>query len=109
MYILQVKLQTYNNKHFKKLKKILKFFIKKQILTRKNINYIILPKNKKKIFTVLKSPHVHKKSRESFKYTKYQRTLKISNKYILNLLYINYIIRNFVSKDFLYNSKILKN
>ena len=71
-----------------------------------DLSNIVIPKNKKKMFTVLRSPHVHNKSRETFKHIKYKRTLKITSKYILNLLYINYILQNFFSKDFNFNSKI---
>ena len=61
-----------------------KFLIK--ILNFYNINfkYFFLPKKKKK-YTFLKSPHVHKKSKEHFVLIKYRIFFKIyENKKIFN-------------------------
>ena len=70
MYILRItfkSIQKINNikKNLLKLKKINKF---------KNIQIkgIIKIKDKNKIFTLLKSPHVNKKSREHFIYKNYK-------------------------------------
>ena len=56
MYKLQINIQTLNKTN--------KFLIKN---LKKNFNL----KKKKKIFTVLKSPHVNKKAREHFIYNNF--------------------------------------
>ena len=71
MYKLQINMQTLNKTN--------KFLIKN---LKKNFNL----KKKKKIFTVLKSPHVNKKAREHFIYNNfycYNITLNISNIFFL--------------------------
>ncbi|XBT18151.1 MAG: 30S ribosomal protein S10 [Candidatus Shikimatogenerans sp. Tser] len=58
------------------------------------IGPIFLP-TKKKIFTILKSPHVHKKSREQFVFSIHKRLLIIKN-------YNNLIINNLNKLNFFY-------
>ncbi|XBT18326.1 MAG: 30S ribosomal protein S10 [Candidatus Shikimatogenerans sp. Tduv] len=89
--ILKIKLKSYNPV-------ILKHFINKIIdltnkYTLKIIGPIYLP-TKKKIFTVLRSPHVHKKSREQFIFSIHKRLIYIkqyNNIFINNLRKINFV------------------
>ncbi|XBT18648.1 MAG: 30S ribosomal protein S10 [Candidatus Shikimatogenerans sp. Tcar] len=83
--IIKIKIISYNFI-------LLNQFINKIINMVKNyqgeiIGPIFLP-TKKKIFTILKSPHVHKKSREQFVLTLHKRfiIIKNSNNFIINNL-----------------------
>lgn len=65
----------------------------KTIFLKLNISFkvISLPILKKKI-TLLRSPHVYKKSREQFEFTRYKQTINIysnCNSYLLKYLIIN--------------------
>nr|QUJ24024.1 40S ribosomal protein S10 [Nothophytophthora intricata]QUJ24025.1 40S ribosomal protein S10 [Nothophytophthora intricata] len=107
MYILRIT--------FKSIQKINK--IKQKLLKLKNknkfkniqINGIFQTKNKNKIFTVLKSPHVNKKSREQFIYKNYTQKIDIKFLNIFQLLNFLIIIKKVLSENFLINAKIIKN
>nr|QUJ24016.1 40S ribosomal protein S10 [Nothophytophthora amphigynosa]QUJ24017.1 40S ribosomal protein S10 [Nothophytophthora amphigynosa] len=107
MYILRIT--------FKSIQKINK--IKQKLLKLKNknkfkniqINGIFQTKNKNKIFTVLKSPHVNKKSREQFIYKNYTQKIDIKFFNILQLLNFLIIIKKVLSENFIINAKIIKN
>lgn len=53
--------------------------VKFVISTGAKVNGPIPLPTKKKIYTVLRSPHVHKKSREQFQLSNYTRLLEICN------------------------------
>ena len=55
------------------------------------INYLFLPTLKKK-FTLLKSPHVYKKSREQFEFTRYNLIILIDFK--LSFQFLKFLIIN---------------
>nr|QUJ24006.1 40S ribosomal protein S10 [Nothophytophthora sp. 'liri']QUJ24007.1 40S ribosomal protein S10 [Nothophytophthora sp. 'liri']QUJ24008.1 40S ribosomal protein S10 [Nothophytophthora sp. 'liri']QUJ24009.1 40S ribosomal protein S10 [Nothophytophthora sp. 'liri']QUJ24010.1 40S ribosomal protein S10 [Nothophytophthora sp. 'liri'] len=107
MYILRIT--------FKSIQKINK--IKQKLLKLKNknkfkniqINGIFQTKNKNKIFTVLKSPHVNKKSREQFIYKNYTQKIDINFFNIFQLLNFLIIIKKILSENFIINAKIIKN
>ena len=69
-------------------KKFLEDILFKLLITYKVSN---IPSTKKRI-TLLKSPHVNKKSREQFEHTRYKVFFKIKNS--LDLRAIKYIISN---------------
>ena len=107
MYILRI--------NFKSSKKINN--LKDKILKLKKINnlkdieikgcYNI--KNKNKIFTVLKSPHVNKKSREHFIYKNFNQKIEIVFFNIFQLFNFFIIIKKSLSKNIIINTKIIKN
>nr|WLM08651.1 ribosomal protein S10 [Nothophytophthora caduca]WLM08652.1 ribosomal protein S10 [Nothophytophthora caduca] len=107
MYILRIT--------FKSIQKLNK--IKQKLLKLKNknkfkniqINGIFQTKNKNKIFTVLKSPHVNKKSREQFIYKNYTQKIDIKFFNIFQLLNFLIIIKKILSENFIINTKIIKN
>nr|QUJ24018.1 40S ribosomal protein S10 [Nothophytophthora caduca] len=107
MYILRIT--------FKSIQKLNK--IKQKLLKLKNknkfkniqINGIFQTKNKNKIFTVLKSPHVNKKSREQFIYKNYTQKIDIKFFSIFQLLNFLIIIKKILSENFIINTKIIKN
>ena len=68
----------------------------------KELDYL---KPKRKILTVLKSPHVHKKSREQFALKTFKKMFIIDNQNFISLLYVLiffkkslYPSENFISK-----------
>ncbi|WGH25386.1 MAG: 30S ribosomal protein S10 [Candidatus Shikimatogenerans bostrichidophilus] len=74
--IIKIKLKSYD---YILLDKSIKNIIKSIKSTGVTINGPIPLPTKKKIFTVLKSPHVHKKSREQFELSTHVRYLEIIN------------------------------
>lgn len=107
MYILRIT--------FKSIKKINN--IKKKLLKIKNknnfkntqINGIFKIKNKNKIFTLLKSPHVNKKSREHFIYKNYIQKIDMNFKDISQLLNFLIIVKKTLSENYIIKIKIIKN
>jgi len=93
--INQLKQNLINLKKFNKFKKI-------------KINGIFQTKQQKKIFTLLKSPHVNKKSREHFIYKNYKPKIDIKFKQIFKLLNFLILIKKTLSKNSLINIKIIK-
>lgn len=106
MYILRItfkSIQKINNikKKLLKLKKINKF---------KNIQIkgIFKIKDKNKIFTLLKSPHVNKKSREHFIYKNYTQKIDVKFSNIIELFNFIILIKKVLTKNFIINFKIIK-
>lgn len=60
---------------------------------KENFNQITLPK-KRKLFTVLRSPHIDKKSREQFEFIYYTKKLFIQNKNINNSALLIFFLKN---------------
>jgi ribosomal protein S10 len=107
MYILRISFKSVekiNNlkKNILKIKKIYNF---------KNfkIKGIFKIKNKNKIFTLLKSPHVNKKSREHFIYKNYIHKIEINFMDVFQLINFLIIFKKILSKNFLIDVKIIKN
>nr|UXG53567.1 ribosomal protein S10 [Phytophthora chlamydospora] len=106
MYLLRITFKSFQKinqlkQNLLKLKKINKF---KNI----KINGIFQTKNKNKIFTLLRSPHVNKKSREHFIYKKYNPKIDIKFTNIFQLLNFLILIKKTLSENSLMNIKILK-
>jgi ribosomal protein S10 len=106
MYILRItfkSIQKINNikKNLLKLKKISKF---------KNIQIkgIFKIKDKNKIFTLLKSPHVNKKSREHFIYKNYTQKIEVQFSNIIELFNFIIIVKKVLTENFIINFKIIK-
>ena len=106
MYILRTtfkSIQKINNikKNLLKLKKINKF---------KNIQIkgIFKIKDKNKIFTLLKSPHVNKKSREHFIYKNYTQKIEVKFSNIIELFNFIIITKKVLTENFIINFKIIK-
>lgn len=59
----------------------------------KSLNMINLPK-KRKLFTVLRSPHIDKKSREQFEFIHYKKKLIIKNKNVNNAALFVFLLKN---------------
>ena len=106
MYILRItfkSIQKINNikTNLLKLKKINKF---------KNIQIkgIFKIKDKNKIFTLLKSPHVNKKAREHFIYKNYTQKIEVKFSNIIELFNFIIIVKKVLAKNFIINFKIIK-
>lgn len=106
MHKLEITLKTFSHKNFSQVDLLINKLTNFQIFQNSKMNVVQLPSSKKKIFTVLKSPHVHKKSREQFKYSTFKRKIIIKNSNVLTLLYLNMFIKKYLSKDFDSKSKI---
>jgi small subunit ribosomal protein S10 len=59
----------------------------------KKLNEISLPK-KRKLFTVLRSPHIDKKSREQFEFTRYKKKLFVQNENVKKTALFFFILKN---------------
>ena len=101
-YESQIQLNYYDYKYFNefmiKFNKIKKTYKKKKIPLTLNQNFV---KTKQKIFTVLKSPHVNKKSQEKFKQSTYKINFTITSTKVQPLYEIAniiYLISDFQSK-----------
>nr|AJY58531.1 40S ribosomal protein S10 [Peronospora sp. HV507] len=106
MYILRITFKSFQKINQLKQKLIkLKTFNKLKNIKIKGIFQI---KNKNKIFTLLKSPHVNKKSREHFIYKNYLPKIAIKFKNIFQLFNFLILIKKFLSENSLMNIKIIK-
>nr|YP_010394667.1 ribosomal protein S10 [Phytophthora quercina]UNW58213.1 40S ribosomal protein S10 [Phytophthora castanetorum]AEP41685.1 40S ribosomal protein S10 [Phytophthora quercina]AEP41686.1 40S ribosomal protein S10 [Phytophthora quercina]UXG53543.1 ribosomal protein S10 [Phytophthora quercina]UXG53605.1 ribosomal protein S10 [Phytophthora quercina] len=106
MYLLRITFKS-----FQKINQLKKNLLKlKNINKLKNIRIhgIFQTKNKNKIFTLLKSPHVNKKSREHFIYKNYTPKIDIKLNNIFQLLNFLILIKKILSKNSLINVKIIK-
>nr|YP_010394980.1 ribosomal protein S10 [Phytophthora cambivora]AEP41371.1 40S ribosomal protein S10 [Phytophthora cambivora]UNW58212.1 40S ribosomal protein S10 [Phytophthora x cambivora]UXG53564.1 ribosomal protein S10 [Phytophthora cambivora]DAZ89417.1 TPA_asm: ribosomal protein S10 [Phytophthora cambivora] len=106
MYLLRLTFKSFQKinqlkQNLLKLKKFNKFLNTK-------INGIFQTKKKKKIFTVLRSPHVNKKSREQFIYNNYTPKIDIKFINIFQLLNFLILIKKILSENTLINVKIIK-
>nr|UXG53563.1 ribosomal protein S10 [Phytophthora boodjera] len=106
MYLLRITFKSFQkiNQLKQNLLKLKKFNKLKNI----QINGIFQIKNKNKIFTLLRSPHVNKKSREHFIYKNYTPKIDIKFKNIFQLLNFIILIKKILSENSLINIKIIK-
>lgn len=106
MYILRI--------NFKSIEKINKLKInilnikKKKKFKNLKIKGFFNVKNKKKIFTLLKSPHVNKKSREHFIYQNYIQKVDLQFLNIFQLINFIILLKKKLSNRFLITTKIIK-
>nr|QCT81164.1 40S ribosomal protein S10 [Peronospora ranunculi-sardoi] len=106
MYLLRITFKS-----FQKINQLKQNLIKLQKFNKvKNIKIkgIFQIKKKNKIFTLLKSPHVNKKSREHFIYKNYSPKIDIKFKNIFQLFNFLILIKKFLSENSLMNIKIIK-
>nr|AXU39050.1 ribosomal protein S10 [Phytophthora sp. 'guadalupesoil']AXU39052.1 ribosomal protein S10 [Phytophthora sp. 'guadalupesoil'] len=103
MYLLRITFKS-----FQKINQLKKKLLKLKKFQNIKINGIFQIKNKNKIFTLLRSPHVNKKSREHFIYKNY--TPKIDIKFFDIFQLINFLIKikKILSENSLLNIKIIK-
>nr|YP_010507980.1 ribosomal protein S10 [Phytophthora ilicis]AEP41561.1 40S ribosomal protein S10 [Phytophthora ilicis]AEP41562.1 40S ribosomal protein S10 [Phytophthora ilicis]UXG56345.1 ribosomal protein S10 [Phytophthora ilicis] len=106
MYLLRITFKSFQK--INQLKQNLLKLKKSNKLKNIQIHGIFQIKNKKKIFTLLKSPHVNKKSREHFIYKNYTPKIDIKFKSILQLLNFIILIKKILSENLLINIKIIK-
>ena len=107
MYILRISFKSVEkiNELKKNISKIKKIYNFKNL----KIKGIFKIKNRYKIFTLLKSPHVNKKSREHFIYKNYIHKIDLNFINIFQLLNFLIILKKILSKNFLINIKIIEN
>nr|YP_010117869.1 ribosomal protein S10 [Phytophthora castaneae]AEP41553.1 40S ribosomal protein S10 [Phytophthora cf. heveae 2 FM-2011]AEP41607.1 40S ribosomal protein S10 [Phytophthora katsurae]AFQ02269.1 40S ribosomal protein S10 [Phytophthora cf. heveae 1 FM-2012]AFQ02275.1 40S ribosomal protein S10 [Phytophthora cf. heveae 2 FM-2012]QPN53958.1 ribosomal protein S10 [Phytophthora novae-guineae]UXG53507.1 ribosomal protein S10 [Phytophthora heveae] len=106
MYLLRITFKS-----FQKINQLKQNLLKlKNINKLKNIQIhgIFQTKSKNKIFTLLRSPHVNKKSREHFIYKNYTPKIDIKFKNIFQLLNFLILIKKILSENSLMNIKIIK-
>nr|UNW58694.1 40S ribosomal protein S10 [Phytophthora celebensis]UNW58695.1 40S ribosomal protein S10 [Phytophthora celebensis]UNW58696.1 40S ribosomal protein S10 [Phytophthora celebensis]UNW58697.1 40S ribosomal protein S10 [Phytophthora celebensis]UNW58698.1 40S ribosomal protein S10 [Phytophthora celebensis] len=103
MYILRITFKSFQtiNQLKQNLLKLNKFKTIK-------IKGIFQVKKKNKIFTILKSPHVNKKSREHFIYKNYTPKIDVEFFNIFQLLNFLILIKKILSENSLMNIKIIK-
>jgi len=106
MYILRITFKSIQK--INKLKQNLLKLKKQNKFKNIQIKGIFQTKNKNKIFTLLKSPHVNKKSREHFIYKNYTPKIDIIFFNIFQLLNFLIIIKKVLSENFIINVKIIK-
>nr|AEP41678.1 40S ribosomal protein S10 [Phytophthora pseudosyringae]AEP41679.1 40S ribosomal protein S10 [Phytophthora pseudosyringae]UXG53523.1 ribosomal protein S10 [Phytophthora pseudosyringae]UXG53603.1 ribosomal protein S10 [Phytophthora pseudosyringae] len=106
MYLLRITFKSFQK--INQLKQNLLKIKKNNKLKNIQIHGIFQTKNKNKIFTLLRSPHVNKKSREHFIYKNYTPKMDIKFKSIFQLLNFIILIKKILSKNSLINIKILK-
>ena len=111
MIQLHITLKTFKPNNFKTVDNLFLKLKNTKMLKGMKLKQIILPSSNKKIFTVLKSPHVYKKSREQFKFSTYKRKILITDtkKSFISLLYLNTFLKNYLSNNFIIKSKITIN
>jgi len=107
MYILRITLKS-----IKKINNFKQNLLNLQKITKMNnikIKGLFFVKNKNKIFTVLRSPHVNKKSREHFIYKNYNQKIDIEFNNIFQLFNFLIIIKKILTENFIIKTKIIKN
>jgi ribosomal protein S10 len=109
MYILKITIKSLKNINNLKIKYLYLYKIK-QFLKNKNIKLKgnIQQKKKKNIYTVLRSPHVNKKSMEHFSYNYYNKNFYVSNNNFYTLIYFSIILRKILPHNTLLKMKIKK-
>nr|YP_010394547.1 ribosomal protein S10 [Phytophthora podocarpi]DAZ88594.1 TPA_asm: ribosomal protein S10 [Phytophthora podocarpi] len=106
MYILRITFKSFQK--INQLRQNLLNLLKLKKLKNIQVNGIFQTKNKNKIFTLLRSPHVNKQSREHFIYKNYKPKIDIKFKNIFKLLNFLILIKKFLSKNLLMHIKIIK-
>ena len=97
--ILVLKISSTNKNSLKRFET----FLTKTMNDIKSLNFFIINATKKKIsktkFSVLKSPHVNKKSKEQFEIKNYTKVLKIHSYQYIIILFLIKRIRNSMFSD----------
>nr|YP_009233102.1 ribosomal protein S10 [Phytophthora polonica]AEP41671.1 40S ribosomal protein S10 [Phytophthora polonica]AMB20907.1 ribosomal protein S10 [Phytophthora polonica] len=103
MYLLRITFKS-----FQKINQLKQKLLKLKKFQNIKINGIFQIKNKNKIFTLLKSPHVNKKSREHFIYKNYTPKIDIKFFDIFQLINFLILVKKILSENSLLNIKIIK-
>nr|AEP41640.1 40S ribosomal protein S10 [Phytophthora sp. napoensis]AFQ02333.1 40S ribosomal protein S10 [Phytophthora sp. napoensis]AFQ02334.1 40S ribosomal protein S10 [Phytophthora sp. napoensis]AFQ02335.1 40S ribosomal protein S10 [Phytophthora sp. napoensis]AFQ02336.1 40S ribosomal protein S10 [Phytophthora sp. napoensis] len=103
MYILRITFKS-----FQKIHQLKQNLLKLNKFKNIKISGIFQVKNKNKIFTLLRSPHVNKKSREHFIYKNYTPKIDLKFLNIFQLLNFLILIKKILSKNTYINVKIIK-
>nr|UNW58718.1 40S ribosomal protein S10 [Phytophthora intercalaris] len=103
MYLLRITFKS-----FQKINQLQQNLFKLNKFKNSKINGIFQVKKKKKIFTLLKSPHVNKKSREHFIYKNFSPKIDINFLNIFQLLNFLILIKKNLSENSLIQIKIIK-
>nr|AEP41712.1 40S ribosomal protein S10 [Phytophthora thermophila] len=103
MYLLRITFKS-----FQKINQLKQNLLKLNKFKNIQINGIFQVKNKNKIFTLLRSPHVNKKSREHFIYKNYTPKIDIKFLNIFQLLNFLILVKKNLSENTLINVKIIK-
>lgn len=103
MYLLRITFKS-----FQKINQLKQNLLKLNKFNNVKISGIYQVKKKKKIFTLLKSPHVNKKSREHFIYTNYTPKIDITFQNIFQLFNFLILVKKLFSENTLMNVKIIK-
>jgi small subunit ribosomal protein S10 len=108
MYTLKITIKSLKNINNIKIKYLYKI---KQFLKNNNIKIKgnIQQKKKNTIYTVLKSPHVNKKSMEHFNYNFYKKNFYILNNDFYTLVYFLIILKKSLPENILIKTQIKKN
>jgi ribosomal protein S10 len=106
MYTLRISIKSIQK--ISKIKKQILKIKKKYNFKKIKITGVFNIKNKNKIFTLLKSPHVNKKSREHFIYKNYIQNIDFKILNYIQLLNFLILLKKKLSKNFLINIKIIK-
>lgn len=104
-YSCKLELKSFNIKEINSNIKLIKNFVK-------NFNFMeikgpITTPIKKKKFVVLRSPHVHKKSREHFEIYNYKTILILNSKYLTLLLIVVNFIKSQLYLNFEYKQNLI--
>ncbi len=96
MYQLHLKFKSFKPLKILKLKKLRTKLNLKKLLS---ISNAISPIKKKKLFVVLRSPHVNKKSREHFSFETYTTNYYVQSKNLRALLTYLTFAKKFIQED----------
>nr|AVN67194.1 ribosomal protein S10 [Bremia sonchicola] len=106
MYFLRITFKSH--KKLNQLTQNLLKLKKNNELKNTTVRGIAQKKRKKRIFTLLKSPHVNKKSREHFIYKRYSPTIDIKSENFFSLLDFLILIKKDLSENSIMRVKFIK-
>lgn len=89
---ININIKSKNKNSLKQFLKIFKQFSNDKKLKLNQTLFLSKNKNKNKIFTILKSPHVNKTAQEQFKFVYYSKELKLNSSQTLKFLIL---LKNF--------------
>nr|UNW58769.1 40S ribosomal protein S10 [Phytophthora tenuimura]UNW58770.1 40S ribosomal protein S10 [Phytophthora tenuimura]UNW58771.1 40S ribosomal protein S10 [Phytophthora tenuimura]UNW58772.1 40S ribosomal protein S10 [Phytophthora tenuimura]UNW58773.1 40S ribosomal protein S10 [Phytophthora tenuimura] len=103
MYLLRITFKS-----FQKINQLKQNLLKLNKFKNIKINGLFQVKSKNKLFTLLKSPHVNKKSREHFIYKNYKPKIDIKFLNIFQLLNFLILVKKILTENSLLHIKIIK-
>lgn len=87
MYI-KINVKSKNNNSLKSFLKVFKVLAKNETLKLNKILTVFHKKKFKKVFTILKSPHVYKTAQEQFEYILFAKTFKVDTFQVLKTIIV---------------------